>query len=224
MKKLLIYACLLIFSVTAIAGNGGDGKFRSYDLVKACQKRVDPNIIYDGRYYQMKYPMGDVPADRGVCTDAVIRVLRDVGFDLQKHVHMDIVQDIRDNASKIYHITKANSSIDHRRVWNLKKYFDGWAMACASFMRNHNGDCNRPCIIGVPVTGEDGKGYFKPGTIIIYEMWKGQGHIGIVIDSDKNLLYHQVGYGQVIDESLRDWKIVGAYYIDKPSLELFDHL
>jgi len=39
---------------------------------------------------KLDYPGGDVPGDRGVCTDVVIRALRKVNIDLQVLVHDDI--------------------------------------------------------------------------------------------------------------------------------------
>lgn len=179
------------------------------DIIQACYNRVDSSIVYDSSYRTIKYPMGDVPANVGVCTDAVIRVLRDCGIDLQEHVHNAIVADNEDNRGQRYHIKKPNTSIDHRRVWTLKKWFD------EKVLYFNEATCGIFMVRGLPTEGlsrYDG-GYFPGGTILIYEMWPGQGHIGIVVDSEKNLIFHQVGYGQVIDASMRAWKIVGAYLI-----------
>ncbi|MET0286771.1 MAG: DUF1287 domain-containing protein [Polyangiales bacterium] len=74
---------------------------------------------YDGRYQEIGYPNGDVPREIGVCTDVVIRALRNAGFDLQRAVHDDIAL-----APEAYPmITRANASIDHRRVKSLLPYF-----------------------------------------------------------------------------------------------------
>ena len=40
----------------------------------------------------LPYPGGDVPRTMGVCTDVIVRALRNAGIDLQKEVHQDIVQ------------------------------------------------------------------------------------------------------------------------------------
>lgn len=204
-RTLLALAALLMAAANAagqILGNA--------NIVDACYNRVDSSIVYDSGYRTIGYPMGDVPANVGVCTDAVIRVLRDCGIDLQKKVHDAIVKDNRDNCGKRYHIKKPNTSIDHRRVWNLKKWFDEQVLyfneaTCGVFM-----------VRGLPTEGLSlygGNGYFPGGTILIYEMRPGLGHIGIVVDSEQDLIFHQVGYGQVIDASLHSWKIVGAYLI-----------
>ncbi len=48
--------------------------------------------MYDGSYYRIDYPDGDVPANIGVCTDVIIRAYRVLGVDLQKEVHEDVLK------------------------------------------------------------------------------------------------------------------------------------
>jgi uncharacterized protein len=52
---------------------------------------TDPSIEYDPAYFSIKYPNGDIPAIKGVCTDVIIRSYRRLGIDLQKEVHEDMV-------------------------------------------------------------------------------------------------------------------------------------
>ena len=56
------------------------------------------DVTYDPGYFSIPYPNGDVPGNRGVCTDVIIRAYRKLGIDLQKEVHEDM---------------KANFSITH---------------------------------------------------------------------------------------------------------------
>src|SRR5688572_4370335 len=42
-------------------------------LVSAARDQTRNRVVYDGSYVRLGYPMGDVPPDRGVCTDVVIR-------------------------------------------------------------------------------------------------------------------------------------------------------
>ena len=42
--------------------------------------RTRQDITYDGRYFRIRYPGGDVPAHLGVCTDVIIRSYRAVGI------------------------------------------------------------------------------------------------------------------------------------------------
>jgi uncharacterized protein len=44
------------------------------------------DVQYDPAYYKISYPNGDIPANKGVCTDVVIRAFRRVGIDLQQNV------------------------------------------------------------------------------------------------------------------------------------------
>lgn len=46
-------------------------------IVAAARDQIGKTTIYDGAYVGLDYPGGDVPLERGVCTDVVIRALRD---------------------------------------------------------------------------------------------------------------------------------------------------
>ena len=60
-------------------------------LVAAARGQIGRTVLYDPAYVRLAYPGGDVPADRGVCTDVVIRAYRAAfGLDLQKLVHEDM--------------------------------------------------------------------------------------------------------------------------------------
>jgi uncharacterized protein YijF (DUF1287 family) len=71
-------------------------------------------------YISMKYPGGDVPRTIGVCTDVIIRAVRNAGIDLQKELHEDIA-----HARRAYPMVKGmgDPSIDQRRVGTLLPYF-----------------------------------------------------------------------------------------------------
>lgn len=79
-------------------------------------------VSYDPRYYAIAYPNGDVPKDKGVCTDVVIRAYRKLGIDLQKEVHEDILKNFR-FYPKTWKLKTTDPNIDHRRVPNLQVYF-----------------------------------------------------------------------------------------------------
>lgn len=87
---LLIFTTLCVFTLAY-----GDVDFQSR-LVEAALERTKESITYDGSYFSIPYPNGDVPPNIGVCTDVIIRSYRKVGFDLQRLVH----EDIADNFSK----------------------------------------------------------------------------------------------------------------------------
>ncbi len=86
-------------------------------------KLTKQEVTYDPGYYSIDYPNGDIPADRGVCTDVIIRAYRLIGIDLQKDVHEDMKANF-DKYPKIWGLTKPDKNIDHRRVPNLMKLFE----------------------------------------------------------------------------------------------------
>ena len=70
----------------------------------------------------MDYPGGDVPADKGVCTDVIIRAYRKLGIDLQKEVHEDMAANY-ELYPKNWGLSHTDRNIDHRRVPNLMVFF-----------------------------------------------------------------------------------------------------
>ena len=97
----------------------GDGIPDILDTLLGALKAAENGAKYDGRYFAVKYPGGDVPAAFGVCTDVIIRAMRNAGIDLQK----EIVTHIRANPRLYPWITKPDTNIDHRRVRNMIVYF-----------------------------------------------------------------------------------------------------
>jgi len=86
---------------------------------------IDPSIDYDPAYFSIKYPNGDIPQNKGVCTDVVIRTYRKLNIDLQKEVHEDMLQHFQDYPNlKRWGMTKTDTNIDHRRVPNLEIFFE----------------------------------------------------------------------------------------------------
>ena len=62
-------------------------------LTSAARKQVGVTKLYDPNYTKLAYPNGDVERGKGVCTDVVIRALRDAHqLDLQKRVHEDMAK------------------------------------------------------------------------------------------------------------------------------------
>ena len=93
--------------------------YESYpqQLADAARSLEDPSVVYDPSYVKLTYPNGDVPADRGVCTDVVIRAFRKAwDWDLQKTIYEFQKEQFPDH--------KLDRNIDHRRVRNLMEFFD----------------------------------------------------------------------------------------------------
>ena len=100
-------------------------------LVAAARSQIGRTVLYDPSYVGLAYPGGDVPIDRGVCTDVVIRALRDAfDLDLQRLVHEDMKSAFASYPT-IWGLKRPDRNIDHRRVPNLRRYFErqGYALA-----------------------------------------------------------------------------------------------
>ncbi|MCC6918497.1 MAG: DUF1287 domain-containing protein [Alphaproteobacteria bacterium] len=91
-------------------------------VVAAARAQIGVTLYYAPAYERIAYPMGDVPRERGVCTDVVIRAYRDaLGLDLQELIH----RDMQANFSHYPNTWGANgtdSNIDHRRVGNQRAF------------------------------------------------------------------------------------------------------
>jgi hypothetical protein len=151
-------------------------------------------VTYDPSYFSIPYPNGDIPSEKGVCTDVIIRAYRKLGIDLQKEVH----EDMKVNFSvypKNWGLTNPDTNIDHRRVPNLMVFFS----------RKGN---------ELPITQnpED----YLPGDIVSWDLGGGIMHIGFVVnikDSNSNRykIVHNLGAGQVVEDCLFKFKIIGHY-------------
>ena len=151
-------------------------------------------VEYDPSYFTIGYPNGDVPKDKGVCTDVVIRAYRKLGIDLQKEVHEDMKANF-DLYPKTWRLSKPDKNIDHRRVPNLMTYF------------SRHGTVK-------PITTNP-KDYL-PGDIVCWNLGGAITHIGIVVkqkssDGQRYVIMHNIGGGQVIEDCLFSYKIIGHY-------------
>lgn len=182
-------------SITAAVPAETDGTVKDIGLaiVAAARTQVGKTVKYDPAYVRLKYPMGDIPIETGVCTDVVIRALRDaLGMDLQQLVHEDM-----DTALLLYPKAKGirfpDKSIDHRRVLNLMKYFERKGFA-------------------VPVS--DNPEDYLPGDVIANDV-----HIMIVSDRKTEqgfpLIIHNIGGGAREEEFFSLSTLSGHYRINR---------
>ena len=151
-------------------------------------------VTYDPSYFRIEYPIGDVPADRGVCTDVLIRAYRKVGIDLQKEVHEDMKLNF-DRYPDNWGLSHPDKNIDHRRVPNLMVFFSRHGEVKP--LSNYPPD-------------------YQPGDIVCWDLGNGITHIGIVAkkmsdDGERNLIIHNIGGGQVLADCLFDFRIIGHY-------------
>lgn len=186
MKSLLMLIAFFLYSLTPSA----DFYRRLSDAAIGLTAQ---KVAYDSRYYSIPYPNGDVPNNKGVCTDVVIRAYRKLGIDLQQNVH----EDMRSNFSlypKIWKLKTTDRNIDHRRVPNLQVFFTRFGKK-------------------LPVTQNASD--YKAGDLVTWMIDGKLPHIGIVTDRqsiDKRpMIVHNVGAGQVLEDCLFSWEITGHY-------------
>ncbi|MGL4674332.1 MAG: DUF1287 domain-containing protein, partial [Wohlfahrtiimonas sp.] len=166
------------------------------DVSDAAKSIVNRLVIYDGRYEKIDYPNGDVSPNRGVCTDVVIRAYRKLDIDLQKLVHEDMKQNFSQYPSqRMWGLKSTDRNIDHRRVPNLEKFFE------------RNGKS-----LSLSKNAED----YKAGDIVSWRLDNGLPHIGVVIDQKSKdgkrpLVVHNIGFGQIPEDVLFNWKMIGHY-------------
>src|SRR5260221_11729031 len=163
-------------------------------LVAAAVAEVGVTTTYDPAYVKLGYPGGDVPLDRGVCTDVLIRALRRVDVDLQVLVHEEKkkVPEAypRDGTNRLL-----DASIDHRRVPNLMVFFrrEGKALPMSR-------------------TETD----YLPGDIVAWRLPSGLLHVGLVTSrlvpgTNRPFVVHNIGEGAQCEDVLFTFTLVGHY-------------
>ena len=113
---------LLALPLVPTLATGGDG--RSARLITHARQQIGVTTSYDAAYVALEYPGGDVPRDRGVCIDVIIRANRDAfAFDFQEHVHKDMAANFS-VYPKRWGRTRTDRNIDHRRVPNIETWLE----------------------------------------------------------------------------------------------------
>lgn len=144
-----------------------DGIPDPVDVLRGAHKTVLNGATYREGYQVIAYPGGDVPRDRGVCTDVVVRALRNAGIDLQPAVYRDMRAHparygLRDGR-------RPNRNIEHRRVRRLIRYF----------LAHH---APLPTTFDPEARGRDA---WLPGDIVFMDTFPsraGPDHVGLVAD------------------------------------------
>lgn len=165
-------------------------------LANAARAQVGVTLAYDPAYVRLSYPEGDVPADRGVCSDVVVRAFRaGARIDLQQRLH----EDMRANFARypsLWGLRKPDSNIDHRRVPNLRRYFERQGKALAVSARASD---------------------YRPGDVVSWTLPNGLAHVGVVssrasaVDPGRWLVVHNIGAGAREEDVLFAWTQTGHY-------------
>jgi uncharacterized protein YijF (DUF1287 family) len=162
-------------------------------LAAAAFAQVGVTSSYDPAYIRLAYPGGDVPMDRGVCSDVVVRAFRQVGWDLQRCLHEDMAANFTAYPTR-WGLKRPDANIDHRRVLNLMTWFDrqGWS---------------------VPVT--ESRADYLAGDIVAWDLGRGLTHIGAVVPDGQGrpLIVHNIGQGAQHEDVLFAWTQIGHYRI-----------
>ena len=153
-------------------------------LIRAAYTRIGVTKFYDPAYVSIPYPNGDVPNNRGVCIDVIIRAYRIAfDFDFQVTIH----EDMRANFNAYpttWGLSRTDKNIDHRRVPNLETWLTRKGHA--------RGDKN-----------------WQPGDIVTCRVGRNLPHTGIVTHRkgrDGNYtVIHNIGAGT------REESILGQY-------------
>lgn len=167
-------------------------------FVAAAESQIGRTTIYDPSYVRLAFPGGDIPIERGVCTDVIIRAYRALGFDLQRAVHED-----KKRAGEQYPLRwgrmPPDSNIDHRRVPNLQVFF-----------RRQGAE------LPVPANGAD----WHPGDLVTQMLPGNLPHIGICArERDAGgvpLVIHNIGRGTQKEPLLTLFKVTGRYHFEPP--------
>ncbi len=191
---LMTFFIVVVTASTTVAQIASPQATFADSLVAVALERTRHQVVYDGSYQSLAYPGGDVADDRGVCTDLIIRCFRVLGVDLQKEVHEDMLKDFPAYPN-LWNLSRPDANIDHRRVPNLQRYFEG---------RN----------LELPITSNPAD--FQPGDLVTWMLPGNLPHIGIVAkeksrDGHRHLVIHNIGRGPRQEDCLLDFPITGHY-------------
>jgi uncharacterized protein YijF (DUF1287 family) len=155
-------------------------------IVQAARDQLTNPASYSGAYYKIDYPMGDPPANRGACTDVVIRALRNGNIDLQ--------QEIQDDAKKTLYprMLFPDPNIDHRRCPNQIRWLKRHAKS-VPLDQAQPGDI----IFWKLIDDRDHVG-------IVSDQTGKSGQLKVI---------HNIGPHVSEDDALTRWKVVGLYRV-----------
>lgn len=170
----------------------------SLELVQGARAQIGVTVLYDPAYRKLDYPGGDIPLDRGVCTDVVVRALRAVDHDLQQLVHRDMRRAFKSYPQN-WGLKRPDKNIDHRRVPNLRAYFRRQGKS-------------------LPVS--DDPADYNAGDFVTWLVNGNLPHIGIV--STKRVdgrpwIIHNIGAGAREEDILWEYPITGHYRYFPPT-------
>lgn len=187
--KIIVLCIFLLFE-----HQNAQSQITHLSLSDAALQLTNQKVTYDPSYYKIDYPNGDIPANKGVCTDVVIRAYRKLGIDLQQEVHNDMWHNFN-SYPKIWGMKTTDTNIDHRRVPNLMTFFK-----------------RKGASLNITQNPKD----YLPNDLVCWNLGGQVTHIGIVVqrkslDGKRYQIVHNIGAGQVLEDVLFKYKIIGHY-------------
>ncbi|MBN1757445.1 MAG: DUF1287 domain-containing protein [Chitinispirillaceae bacterium] len=190
-----VHLCYFVFFCLTLPAFSGTVQVDSTAvLVTGAIEQIPLTDTYDPSYVVLDYPNGDVPIDRGVCTDVIVRAFRKLNIDLQVLVHTDMKKNFSAYPSK-WGLKRPDRNIDHRRVPNLMTWLERHGKS-------------------LPVT-RNGEEYL-PGDIVAWKIPGNLDHIGLVVDkkvegTNRYGVVHNIGRGTELEDVLFEFRIIGHY-------------
>jgi uncharacterized protein YijF (DUF1287 family) len=191
-RHVLLSGLALPFGFSSLAWADRALESGARQLIRAAENQIGETRFYDPAYVKLGYPGGDVPRDRGVCSDVVIRAYRDgLQLDLQRLVHEDMKASFAAYPAH-WGLSRTDRNIDHRRVPNL-----------AVFLKRQGAALPKGSA-------------FQPGDIVTQSVNGHLPHVVIVSDerharSGRLKVIHNIGAGTVLEDTLSTYPMTGHY-------------
>lgn len=164
-------------------------------ILLGARQEVKNHTRYDASYQVIDYPGGDVPPDRGACTDVVIRAFRNANIDLQQLIHEDMLANFSAYPNN-WGLQAPDPNIDHRRIPNQMTFFERHGLKLTTKVDKDNLE------------------EWKWGDVVYWRFPDGNEHCGIISDrtgpDNIPLVIHNASITREEDCLLR-WEIIGHY-------------
>jgi uncharacterized protein YijF (DUF1287 family) len=167
-------------------------------LAAAALRRTMAKVAFDNSTYQIDFPGGDIPENKGNRADLIVRAYRGVGIDLQEEVHRDISSHFT-VYPQIYGRKGPDANNDHRLVPNLDRFFSRKGEALANTTEELD---------------------YQVGDLVIWRLVDGSKHIGIVVPGpgakqSEKWVVHNLNIGPVWENRLFDYNIHAHYRFEQ---------